>query len=120
MTTYTPALRDEFRIGPISARTIIIGILGSLVVIGASSGVARLFLGLGATTSLTDGYPWGICSGVDFPLIPFTLSRMGTAVTARWCRCFSITPRINRSSSGTSIAARTYPLSLQSRTDRSR
>ena len=82
MTTYTPALRDEFRIGPISARTIIIGILGSLVVIGASSGVARLFLGLGATTSLTDGYPWGIWIGFDFTLI--ALSGAGFTLQ-QWC-----------------------------------
>ncbi len=80
MTTYTPALREEFRIGPISARTIIIGILGSLVVIGASAGVARLFLGLGATTSLTDGYPWGIWIGFDFTMI--ALSGAGFTMAA--------------------------------------
>lgn len=80
MTTYTPTLRDEFRIGPISVRTLIIGFLGSLVVIGASAGVARLFLGLGATTSLTDGYPWGIWIGFDFTMI--ALSGAGFTMAA--------------------------------------
>ena len=73
MTTYTqiytPARREEYQIGPIPTHTTILGILSSLVVMGAAAGLGRLFIGLGATTSLTDGYPWGIWIGFDFTLI---------------------------------------------------
>lgn len=56
----------------LSSATVILGILGLLTVIGVAAGVYRLVSGLGASTSLTDGYPWGIWIGFDFALIAFS------------------------------------------------
>ncbi len=50
-----------------------VGVLGLLTVIGLASGVWRLVVGLGPTTTgLSDGYPWGIWIGFDFALIAFS------------------------------------------------
>jgi Ni/Fe-hydrogenase subunit HybB-like protein len=56
----------------LSGTTVILGILGLLTVIGGAAAIYRLFTGLGASTSLTDGYPWGIWIGFDFALIAFS------------------------------------------------
>ncbi|MEZ4637216.1 MAG: NrfD/PsrC family molybdoenzyme membrane anchor subunit [Caldilineaceae bacterium] len=40
--------------------------------IGLAAGVGRLLVGMGATTALTDAYPWGIWIGFDFALIAFS------------------------------------------------
>ena len=36
-----------------------------ILVLGFVSAMARLFLGLGATTNLSDGYPWGLWISFD-------------------------------------------------------
>ena len=46
-------------------------LLAVTVVIGVAAGIARLLLGLGATTNLSDSYSWGIWIGFDFGLIAF-------------------------------------------------
>ncbi len=46
--------------------------LGILVAAGAVAGIWRLATGLGSTTALTDGVPWGIWIGFDFSLIAFS------------------------------------------------
>ena len=51
---------------------IAIGILAGLTLLGLVLGVYRLFAGLGATTNLTDAYPWGLWIGFDFALIAFS------------------------------------------------
>lgn len=56
----------------LSGTTVILGILGLLTVIGGIAGIYRLVTGLGTSTSLTDGYPWGIWIGFDFALIAFS------------------------------------------------
>ncbi len=72
MTVHAPSLRQEWQIGPFRKGDIIAGLLGFLVLIGLAAGVGRLFAGMGATTSLTDAYPWGIWIGFDFALIAFS------------------------------------------------
>lgn len=49
----------------------IIGVLGFLAIMGVTAGIGRLFMGLQASTSLTDSTPWGIWIGFDFGLIAF-------------------------------------------------
>ena len=40
-------------------------VLYVLVMLGLISGIIRLFFGLGATTNLSDGYPWGLWISFD-------------------------------------------------------
>lgn len=56
---------------PVLDRRMTVVLLALLVALGAAAGIARLFLGLGATTSLSDSYAWGIWIGFDFGLIAF-------------------------------------------------
>jgi len=64
------ALTIEFK--KISTRgKIVLGILTVLAALGLITGVYRLFAGLGATTNLSDSYPWGLWLGFDFTLIAF-------------------------------------------------
>lgn len=56
----------------LSATSVILGILLLLTLVGGAAGIYRLFKGLGATTALTDGYPWGIWIGFDFAMIAFS------------------------------------------------
>jgi Ni/Fe-hydrogenase subunit HybB-like protein len=63
-------------------RRIGLSILGLLTVVGVVAGVARLLAGLGSTTNLTDGYPWGIWIGFDFTLIAFAGTGFTMALVA--------------------------------------
>lgn len=54
---------------PVLDRRMTVLLLAVMVVVGAAAGVARLVLGLGATTNLSDSYAWGIWIGFDFGLI---------------------------------------------------
>ena len=49
----------------------IIGVLGFLAVMGVTAGIGRLFMGLQASTALSDDVSWGIWIGFDFGLIAF-------------------------------------------------
>lgn len=49
----------------------VIGVLGFITFAGIVAGVGRLVLGLQASTTLNDTYPWGIWIGFDFGLIAF-------------------------------------------------
>jgi Ni/Fe-hydrogenase subunit HybB-like protein len=49
----------------------VVVVLSLLILAGLVAGVWRLFVGMGTTTALTDGYPWGIWIGFDFALIAF-------------------------------------------------
>lgn len=72
MTIKTTTIREQpSSILPINAGEAIIGILSFLTLVGLIAGAGRLFLGLSASTALTDGYPWGIWIGFDFTLIAF-------------------------------------------------
>lgn len=56
--------------------------LAFLTFLGVLAGVARLILGLGPTTGLSDAYPWGLWIGFDFLLIAlsgagFTMAAVG-------------------------------------------
>ncbi len=51
---------------------ITLSILAAFTLLGLVVGIYRLFAGLGATTNLTDTYPWGIWIGFDFSLIAFS------------------------------------------------
>lgn len=57
---------------PVLDRRMTVVLLAVTVVIGAVAGIARLLLGLGATTNLSDSYSWGIWIGFDFGLIAFS------------------------------------------------
>jgi Ni/Fe-hydrogenase subunit HybB-like protein len=50
---------------------VVLAILAALALLGVVTGVYRLLAGLGATTNLTDAYPWGLWLGFDFTLIAF-------------------------------------------------
>jgi Ni/Fe-hydrogenase subunit HybB-like protein len=50
---------------------IVLGILVALTALGLATGAYRLLAGLGATTNLSDPYPWGLWLGFDFTLIAF-------------------------------------------------
>ena len=67
---------------PVLDRRMTVLLLAVTVVVGAVAGVARLVLGLGATTNLSDSYSWGIWIGFDFGLIAlagagFTMAAVG-------------------------------------------
>jgi len=47
-------------------------ILAALVLLGMAFGVTRLVLGLGATTNLSSGYPWGLWITFDVFTVPFS------------------------------------------------
>ena len=55
----------------IPAKDWLIGVLGFLAVMGVTAGVGRLFMGLQASTALSDDVSWGIWIGFDFGLIAF-------------------------------------------------
>jgi len=57
-------------------------ILGALAVAGLVVGIVRLISGLGATTNLSDVYPWGLWIVYDVFFIPFSAGAfMISAVT---------------------------------------
>jgi Ni/Fe-hydrogenase subunit HybB-like protein len=55
----------------VPAKDWILGILAFLALIGVTAGVGRLFMGLQASTALSDQTSWGIWIGFDFGLIAF-------------------------------------------------
>jgi Ni/Fe-hydrogenase subunit HybB-like protein len=71
MTTIT---RQQKRaaVPTLTRHTVLFSLLGTLVVMGLVAALGRLLLGLGASTALSDGYPWGIWIGLDFLLIAFS------------------------------------------------
>ncbi|MBX7232737.1 MAG: polysulfide reductase NrfD [Caldilineales bacterium] len=82
MTAHAPTLRRLFPTVFVGRDLIVIGVLGFLITLGVLAGLARLWLGLGATTSLNDTYSWGIWIGFDFLLIAlsgagFTMAAVG-------------------------------------------
>jgi len=72
MTTETISLHEQSFTTDIKASDVTIGLLSFLTFVGMVAGVGRLVLGLGFSTALTDGYPWGIWIGFDFALIAFS------------------------------------------------
>lgn len=69
MTVHALSHRATFTIGPFRRDWVVMGLLGSLTLIGVMAGIGRLFAGLAATTTLNDTYSWGIWIGFDFTLI---------------------------------------------------
>jgi Ni/Fe-hydrogenase subunit HybB-like protein len=67
MTTTTATKQDRSIVG-----TIILIALALLALVGVVTGVYRLINGLGATTNLSDAYPWGLWIVFDFTLIAFS------------------------------------------------
>ena len=47
-------------------------LLATLVAVGAGVGIVRMINGLGTTTSLSDGYPWGLWIVYDVFFVPFS------------------------------------------------
>lgn len=80
MTVQAPSIQQKFEIRSFSKGDIIAGMLAFLAMIGVAAGVGRLFVGMGASTALTDSYPWGIWIGFDFTLI--ALSGVGFTMAA--------------------------------------
>lgn len=66
--------REPLRIPP---GAVLVGVLAFMTVMGAAAGLARLLIGLGGTTALTNSTSWGIWIGFDFGMIAFS----GTAFT---------------------------------------
>jgi len=57
-------------------------VLGAFAAVGLALGVYRMVVGLGPTTNLTDGYPWGLWILYDVFFIPFSAGAfMISAVT---------------------------------------
>lgn len=69
MTTRLLPARPTWQVPVISLRVAALGLLVCLTLAGMAAGVARLLVGMGATTNLDDVYPWGIWIGFDFALI---------------------------------------------------
>jgi Ni/Fe-hydrogenase subunit HybB-like protein len=67
MTTATATKQDRSIVG-----TIILIVLALLALVGVVTGIYRLINGLGATTNLSDAYPWGLWIVFDFTLIAFS------------------------------------------------
>ena len=70
-----------------------LSILAALTLLGLVVGIYRLFAGLGATTNLTDSYPWGIWIGFDFSLIAFSggaFTLCGIIVIFNQVRCRAV------------------------------
>jgi Ni/Fe-hydrogenase subunit HybB-like protein len=61
--------REQTFFETISLGSVLIGLLSFLIVVGLFAAAGRLFMGLGASTALTDSYAWGIWIGFDFLLI---------------------------------------------------
>jgi Ni/Fe-hydrogenase subunit HybB-like protein len=55
----------------VPAKDWLLGVLAFLAVMGVTAGIGRLFMGLQASTALSDDVPWGIWIGFDFGLIAF-------------------------------------------------
>lgn len=82
MTAHAPSLRRLFPTVIVGRDLIVVGVLAFLIMLGILAGLARLWLGLGATTNLNDTYSWGIWIGFDFLLIAlsgagFTMAAVG-------------------------------------------
>lgn len=71
MTTTVPSEHRRDTSMPVLDSWMATSLLGLLALVGGIAGVWRLLAGLGDTTNLTDGYPWGIWIGFDFTLIAF-------------------------------------------------
>ncbi|MGD8473886.1 MAG: Ni/Fe-hydrogenase cytochrome b subunit [Anaerolineae bacterium] len=52
--------------------SLIFVLLVVLVAVGAGAGIVRMINGLGTTTSLSDGYPWGLWIVYDIFFVPFS------------------------------------------------
>jgi len=65
-------MRKRPAIGQLTGTHWTTAMLGLLTLIGGAAGIYRLFVGLGPTTNLSDGIPWGIWIGFDFALIAFS------------------------------------------------
>ncbi len=56
---------------PSTTGKIVLAILALVALLGVGTGIYRLVVGLGATTNLSDAFPWGLWIGFDFSLIAF-------------------------------------------------
>ncbi len=71
MTTVT-ANQERVSLIPLTTTGVVTTILGLLTLVGVVTGLGRLLLGMGSTTTLTDAVPWGIWIGFDFVMIAFS------------------------------------------------
>ena len=71
MTTVTQDRKQSY-VDNITPSGVLISLLGIIALVGLFAAVGRLFMGLGASTALSDRYPWGIWIGFDFLLIAFS------------------------------------------------
>lgn len=69
MTARALTPSTDLRIGPFHQEFVVIGLLACLTAMGIVAGLARLVLGLAASTALSDTTPWGIWIGFDFTMI---------------------------------------------------
>ena len=58
-------------------------VLAAIAVFGLVLGVIRLVQGLGATTNLNDGYPWGLWIAFDFFAVPFSAGAFTLALVTQ-------------------------------------
>ncbi len=56
---------------PSTTGKIVLAILALVALLGVGTGIYRLAVGLGASTNLSDAFPWGLWIGFDFSLIAF-------------------------------------------------
>lgn len=56
---------------PSTTGKIVLAVLALVALLGVGTGIYRLVVGLGATTNLSDAFPWGLWIGFDFSLIAF-------------------------------------------------
>ena len=58
-------------------------VLAVIAVFGLVLGIIRLVQGLGATTNLNDGYPWGLWIAFDFFAVPFSAGAFTLALVTQ-------------------------------------
>lgn len=70
MTTWRAQLRRSLTIS--WSEVLVLLVLAALTALGLGVAVVRFMRGLGATTSMTDAYPWGIWISFDVFVVPFS------------------------------------------------
>jgi Ni/Fe-hydrogenase subunit HybB-like protein len=58
-------------------------VLAAIALFGLILGIIRLVQGLGATTNLNDGYPWGLWIAFDFFAVPFSAGAFTLALVTQ-------------------------------------
>ena len=93
-TARTSNLRQPLPAVSVNKSNLIVFGLGFLILMGAVASIGRLLLGMGATTNLSDTYPWGIWIGFDFLMIALAGAGFTMAAAAHVFHIQSLKPAV--------------------------